>query len=57
MKILPSFQKGGALQDLNFERGVTGNKGVTFSREGKGVGLQFIQKKRKKLKSEIFYDS
>ena len=51
LNILPNFQKEGAWQDLHFERGVAGNKGVTFCSNG---GCIFYIKN--KLKSEIIND-
>ena len=50
LKLLPNFQKGGASQDLIFERRIAGKKRVTFFRKG----CNFHTKK--KLKSEIFND-
>ena len=50
LNLLPNFQKAGAWQDLNFERGLLEKRGLTFFR-GR---LQFY--KRNKLKSEIFND-
>ena len=32
LNLTPNFQKGGALQNLNFERGIAGKKGVTLFR-------------------------
>ena len=45
LNLLPNFQKGGAWEDFNFERGVVGKEGVTFFR---GEGLQFYKKRKKR---------
>ena len=43
LNLLPNFQKGGGLTDLNFERWVAGKEGGNFFQEG----LQFYKKKKK----------
>ena len=50
LNLLPNFQKGGAWQDLNLERGVAKKEGGNFFRGG---WLQFYEKN--KLKSEIYF--
>ena len=51
LNLLPNFfKKGGAWQDLNFERGVAGKEGGSFFQGG----LQFYKKTQ--LKPEIFND-
>ena len=37
INLLPNFQKGGAWQDLNFERGVAGKQGSNFFQEGVAI--------------------
>ena len=57
LNLLPNFsKKGGAWQDLNFEKGVAGKEGGNFFRGGEGGGIANLQKKKnKKRKKEIFY--
>ena len=50
LNLLPNFQKRGAWQDLDFERGIAGKEGVTFFR----WSCNFH--KKNKLKSEMFND-
>ena len=52
LNLLPSFQKEGAWQDLNFEMGSNFFQGVRGGNLFQGV--QFLQKNE--LKSEIFND-
>ena len=51
LSLQPNFQKGGAWQDFNFQRGVAGKEQGDFFQ---GDRLQFLHKS--KLKSEIFND-
>ena len=45
LNLLPNLQKGGAWQDLNFDRGVAGKEGGNFFQGGGGGGgLQFYKK-------------
>ena len=51
LNLLQNFQKGGAWQDLNIERGVAGKEGGNFFQR-----VAIFTKKKKQTKIEIFND-